>query len=127
MHLKSGLEYIKTVSDKRGSIIFMKSGTKLINFVEIKEGFSRGGHFHQFHSTHNLILGQVDYLEYNTKTNEEKRAVYNAPQVIEVPPLVAHLLTATQDTLFVEIFENEYQATDFTKYRKIVEQKLSDI
>lgn len=124
MSINTNLEYLKTVSDKRGSIIFMKNGSKLVNFVEIKNGFSRGGHFHEFRSLHNLISGKVEYLEYNTKTNEEKTAIYEAPFVIDVPPLAAHLLTALEDVLFVEIFSNEYQATEFPKYRKIVEEKI---
>lgn len=124
---KSNLEYLKTVSDERGSIIFMKYGLKLINFVEIKKGFSRGGHFHPFHSIHNLISGSVEYLEFNTKTNEEQKAVLKAPFIIDVHPFVAHLLTALEDVLFVEIFENKYQATEFPKYRKIVEKKMSNI
>ncbi|MGY5151468.1 MAG: hypothetical protein ACW9XA_04290 [Candidatus Nitrosopumilus sp. bin_6a] len=118
------LEYLKTVSDARGSIIFMKNWSKLLNFVEIKKGFSRGGHFHEFFSTHNLISGKVEYHEFNIKTNEERTDIYEAPFVIEVPPFVAHLLTAIEDVLFVETFDNEYQATEFPKYRKIVEEKL---
>ncbi|MEK9774464.1 MAG: hypothetical protein VW298_02500 [Candidatus Woesearchaeota archaeon] len=51
--------------------------------------------------------------------------IFNAPHVINVPPYVAHLLTAKMDSYFVEIFENEYQAIDFPKYRKIVEKDLS--
>ena len=127
MSEKPNLEYIKTVSDERGSIIFMKKGSKLLNFVEIKTGFSRGGHFHEFPSTHNLISGKVKYLEFNTKTNEERKAIYEAPYIIDVPPFVAHLLTALEDVLFMEIFANEYQATNFPKYRKIVEEKISNI
>ena len=120
----SNLEYLKTVSDERGSIIFMKNGSQLLNFVEIKKGFSRGGHFHKFQSTHNIISGKVEYLEYNIKTNEERTAIYEAPFVIDVPPFVAHLLTSLEDVLFVEIFNNEYQATEFPRYRKIVEKKI---
>jgi len=127
MSEKANLEYLKTVSDERGSIIFMKKGSKLLNFVEIKTGFSRGGHFHKFHSTHNLISGKVEYIEFNTKTNQEQKANYEAPYIIDVPPFVAHLLTAIEDTIFIEIFENQYQATDFPKYRKIVEEKFSNI
>jgi len=122
-----GLEYLKTVSDERGTIIFMKNGSQLLNFVEIKKGFSRGGHFHKFQSLHNLISGKVEYLEFNTKTNEERKAIYDAPFIIDVSPFVAHLLTALEDVLFVEIFNNEYQAIEFPKYRKIVEEKISKI
>jgi len=127
MSNKQNLEYLKTVSDERGSVIFMKNGSQLVNFVEIKKGFSRGGHFHDFQSLHNLISGKVEYLEFNTKTNEEQKTILNSPFVIDVPPFVAHLLTALEDVLFVEIFENKYQATEFPKYRKIVEKKMSNI
>lgn len=119
-----GIEYLKTITDERGSIIFMKNGSKLLNFVEIKKGFSRGGHFHEFHSTHNLISGKVEYREFNIKTNEERNDICESPFVIEVPSYVAHLLTALEDVLFVETFDNEYQATEFPKYRKIVEEKI---
>jgi hypothetical protein len=127
MSEKLNLEYLKTVSDERGSIIFMKHGSKLINIVEIKNGFSRGGHFHPFHSIHNIISGSVEYLEFNTKTNEEQKTILHAPFVIDVSPFVAHLLTALEDVIFVEIFENEYRATNFPRYRKIVEKKISNI
>ena len=57
------LQYLKTISDKRGTIIFMKNSRIFLNFVEIKQGFSRGGHFHPFTSSHNLISGKVEYME----------------------------------------------------------------
>ena len=126
MTIKSNLEYLKTVSDKRGTIIFMKNGLNFLNLVEIKQGFSRGGHFHPFHSSHNLISGKVEYMEFNTKTLKEKKTIYDSPYNIDVPPFVAHLLTALDDVLFLEIFKNKYQDTIFPKYRKIVEQKISE-
>jgi hypothetical protein len=126
MTIKSNLEYLKTVSDKRGTIIFMKNGPNFLNLVEIKQGFSRGGHFHPFHSSHNLISGKVEYMEFNTKTHKEKKMIYHSPYNIDVPPFVAHLLTAIDDVLFLEIFKNNYQDTIFPKYRKIVEQKISE-
>ena len=43
-----------------------------------------------------------------------------------VPPFVAHLLTAIDDVLFIELFKNKYEDTIFPKYRKIVEQKISE-
>ena len=126
MTIKSNLEYLKTVSDKRGTIIFMKNGPNFLNLVEIKQGFSRGGHFHPFNSSHNLISGKVEYMEFNTKTHKEKKMIYDSPYNIDVPPFVAHLLTAIDDVLFLEIFKNNYQDTIFPKYRKIVEQKISE-
>ena len=65
-------------------------------------------------------------MEFNTKTLKEKIIVYEAPHVIVVPPFVAHLLTAIDDVLFIELFKNKYEDTIFPKYRKIVEQKISE-
>jgi len=118
-------EYLKTVSDERGSLIFMKNNSHLLNFVEIKKGFSRGGHFHNFFSTHNIISGKVEYLEYDTKTNVERKEIYTTPSIIDVRPFVAHLLTALEDVLFVENFGEKYTTTYFPRYRKIVDEKIS--
>ena len=122
--IEPNLELLKTATDNRGTIIFMKNGPNFLNLVEIKKGFSRGGHFHPFSSSHNIISGKVEYMEFNTKTMQEKRVVYEAPFVIVVPPFIAHLLTALDDVLFVEFFKNKYQDTIFPKYRKIVEKKM---
>ena len=73
MPIEPNLQYIKTISDKRGTIIFMKNGLNFLNLVEIKQGFSRGGHFHPFTSSHNLISGKIEYIEFNTKTLQEKK------------------------------------------------------
>ena len=118
------LEYLKTVSDKRGTIIFMKNSQIFLNLVEIKQGFSRGGHYHPFTSSHNLILGKVECMEFNTITLEEKKVIREAPFEIVVAPYVAHLLTALNDVLFIEIFKNKYDATIFPKYREIVNKKI---
>ena len=124
MPIEPNLQYIKTISDKRGTIIFMKNGLNFLNLVEIKQGFSRGGHFHPFTSSHNLISGKIEYIEFNTKTLQEKKIVCESPFVIVTPPFIAHLITAIDDVLFIEIFKNKYQDTVFPKYRKIVEKKM---
>jgi hypothetical protein len=36
----------------------------------------------------------------------------------------AHMITAIKDSIFVEIFEQSYKATDFPPYRKIVDDAL---
>ena len=102
----------------------MKNGQIFLNLVEIKQGFSRGGHYHPFTSSHNLILGKVEYMEFNTITLEEEKVICEAPFEIVVAPYVAHLLTALNDVLFIEIFKNKYDATIFPKYREIVNKKI---
>ena len=46
--------------------------------------------------------------------------------IIRVTSNSAHLLTALEDTIFVEYFKNDYSATDYSEYRSIVIQKMTD-
>lgn len=119
------LEFEKQTSDARGTIIFLKYGQKKINIVEIKKGFSRGGHYHTFDTKHFIIYGTIEYREKNLKTGQEKIEIITAPSVVKVPAMVAHLLTAQEDTIFAEEFMHDYSATDYPEYRKLVTQNIS--
>lgn len=121
------LKFQKSVNDIRGRIIFCKYGDLFLNIVETKKGFSRGGHYHNFDSEHFLLSGKVEFREKNLVTNEEKISMINSPSVIKVISNSAHLLTALEDTLFVEYFENAYSATDYSEYRSVVIQKMTKI
>jgi quercetin dioxygenase-like cupin family protein len=118
------LQYEKEASDARGRIIFLSYGNKNINLVEIKKGFSRGGHYHEFASTHHLLSGTIKYREKNLDTNIENIRVICAPEVIHVPARTAHLLTALEDTMFAEELGDDYSATDYPEYRMIVMQNM---
>ena len=115
-----GLEFQKEYEDKRGKILFLKYNNKSINIIEIKQGFARGGHFHQTDTNHFLISGKIEYHEENIQTRQEKISIISSPQIISVSAKTAHLLTALEDSLFFEVFEN-YEDTVYLKYRKIVE------
>ena len=118
------LNFEKETDDARGKILFLNYGDKKVNIVEIRKGFSRGGHYHTFKTRHFLLSGTIEYREKDLKTNEEKISKISAPTVIDVPPMRAHLLTALADTLFVEEFGENYSATEYPEYRKIVTQKI---
>ena len=119
------LSFEKEAGDIRGKVVFLSYGSKKINLVEIKKGFSRGGHYHTFETKHHVISGILEYREKNLNTGKEKIETISSPTVITVPPMVAHLLTALEDTVFAEEFEQDYSATEYPEYRKIVTQKLS--
>jgi hypothetical protein len=119
------LSFEKEASDKRGKILFLKYGDKSLNVVEIKKGFSRGGHYHTFETRHYLLFGTIEYKEKNLNTGKEKTQIISSPAIISVPPMAAHLLTALDDTVFAEEFSQDYAATEYPEYRKIVMQKLS--
>jgi dTDP-4-dehydrorhamnose 3,5-epimerase-like enzyme len=118
------LNFEKEASDARGKILFLSYGDKKINIVEIKKGFSRGGHYHTFETRHFLISGIIEYKEKDLHSNKEKTLKISAPTIITVPPMAAHLLTALEDTMFIEEFAEKYSATEYEEYRKIVTQKI---
>lgn len=118
------LEYEKEATDARGKIVFLAYGEKKVNIVEIKKGFSRGGHYHEFETTHHILGGKIQYKEKDLNSNKENTQVITAPATITVPAMTAHLLTAIEDTLFVEVFGNDYNATDYPEYRRVVTQNL---
>ena len=119
------LEFNKSVSDIRGTILFCSFGSLTINFVETKKGFSRGGHYHKFKSEHILIRGKIEFKELNLDTNNEQTHILSAPHMISVEPNTAHLLTALEDTLFLECFDMDYSATDYLPYRNLVNEKIN--
>ena len=119
------LQFEKVVEDVRGKIFFLTYNNKKINIVEIKKGFARGGHYHTSETTHNIITGKIEYREENVETGKERIEIITGPSLISVPPKVAHLLIALEDTVFVEAFDNKYAATNYDKYRKIVEEKMN--
>ena len=118
------LEFEKQVEDKRGKILFLSLGAKKINIVEIKKGFARGGHFHNFPSTHIIVFGKIELREEDLENNIEQIKKISAPSIINVQQNTAHLFIALEDSMFIETFDGEYQASDYPKYRKIVDERL---
>ncbi len=118
------LRFEKEVEDVRGKILFLSCGDEKINFVEMKKGFVRGGHYHKIAQYHFIISGKLEYREENVKTGQEQIKIITAPAIIHVPADTAHLLTAIEDTLFVETFNKELEAAIYPKYRKIVEERM---
>ena len=120
-----GLEFKKLAEDVRGKILFLLyNGTKSLNIAEIKKGFARGGHYHPYEQYHVILSGKVEYREESLDTKKEQNRIINGPEIIKVPPNTAHLLIALEDTLFFESFEQDYIATDYPKYRKIVKERM---
>lgn len=120
-----GLEFKKLTEDVRGKILFMSyDGKKSLNIAEIKKGFARGGHYHPYEQYHVILSGKIEYREENLDTKEEQIQIVNGYKIIKVPPNTAHLLIALEDTLFFESFDKDYVATDYQKYRKIVEERM---
>jgi len=118
------LKFNKSVSDIRGIILFCSFGKLIIHFVETKKGFSRGGHYHPFKSDHFLLRGKIEFKEIDVDTNIEEIRIIEAPFTISVEPNVTHLLTALDDSLFLESFKTKYSAIEYLPYRNIVNKRM---
>ncbi len=115
----------KQVEEVRGKILFLSYGTRKFHIVEIKKGFARGGHYHKFDQLHIIISGKIECYQKNISTEEEEYKIIHSPEQVLIPGKIAHLFIALEDTIFIETYENEYEATDYKEYRKIVMEKMN--
>lgn len=118
------LSVLNQIEDKRGRSIFLKFNKKRINLVEIKKGFARGGHYHDFDVVHTIISGTIEYVEKDIDSGDQKKSILAAPFTVKVPKRVAHMFIAREDAVFLEVFEHEFSATNDLDLRKIVEEKM---
>jgi quercetin dioxygenase-like cupin family protein len=118
------LKFDKQVEDKRGKIIFCSSDNIFINIAEIKKGFSRGGHYHKYDQQHFIVKGKIEYRETDILSGKESIEIISGPALIHVQANTAHFLTALEDTIFVESFPEKYEAVNYSKYRKIIEEQI---
>lgn len=116
----------KEIEDARGKIIFLSYSDKQVNLVEIRKKFSRGGHYHKIPTKHTVIFGKIQYRGKDINGGNERIKIYLPNEIIKVPANEAHLLTAMEDSLFLEIFEKDYEATNFPEYRTIVESQIKN-
>ena len=100
--LRFGL-FLSLISSSLSTIIlFCSFGKSAVHLVQTKKCFSRGGHYHPFKSDHFLLRGKIEFKEIDIDTNIEKIRIIQAPYTISVEPNIAHLLTALDDSLFLE-------------------------
>ena len=120
------MRVLKETEDRRGMIIWLESDGKEFHVVETKNGYSRGGHYHPYDSTHVLVSGQLIYRECDIKGEKEINKTVKTGATIFTAANRAHMITAIEDSVFIEIFGSPYKATDFLRYRKIVNDTLRD-
>jgi len=118
------LEFVKSVVDPRGRILFCKYGHLSINIIETKKGFSRGGHFHEFSSIHFLLKGDIIFKTTDIKSNHEQIKKFTAPCEINVNANIAHILIALSDAVFIEFFNTNYSSVNYPLYRDLIEKQL---
>ena len=119
------LQLEKESKDARGRIFFYSYDKIKINLIETRKGFARGGHYHKYDQDHTLISGKMQVRFWDILANQETIQTFSAPSVIHIPKNIAHLFLALDDSIFIERFDSQYEATNFPKYRQIVEEKMS--
>lgn len=119
------LNYIKEGGDIRGKILFFTYDKIRINLFEVKKGFARGGHYHDYDITHTLITGKIEHRIEDIETKQEQISIVTAPAILEIPAKSANLIIAIEDSVFTEVFSEEYKSTVYDKYRNIVHQKTN--
>jgi hypothetical protein len=120
------MKFEKEAGDVRGKILFLTYGDKKINLLELRKGYSRGGHYHKFPTKHLIIFGKIEYRGKNVNTGHERMQILLDNEIIDTPANEAHLLTALENSVFLEVFDKDYEATNFPEYRNIVESKIKN-
>lgn len=111
--------------DKRGKILFFTNNETKVNLFEVKKGFARGGHYHDYDIVHVLIDGKIEHRVEDIITKREEISILTAPAIMKIPAKSANLIIALEDSVFTEAFSSEYKSTVYEKYRNIVMQKMN--
>jgi hypothetical protein len=119
-------DFLDCGGDYRGKILFFKFNKSKVNLFEIKKGFARGGHFHDYDIIHTLIIGKIEHRMKSLNSKEEKIEILSVPAIIKIPVKTANLIIALEDSLFSEVFDSKYKSEVFPEYRKIVEDKMKN-
>ena len=67
----------------------------------------------------------IEYREKNIDTGEEKTEIVLPHKEIKIPPRIAHLLIALEDSVFVETITDINDVTIVPEYRKIVNESMN--
>lgn len=119
------LKYIREGGDNRGKILFFTYDKTKVNLFEIKKGSARGGHYHDYNITHMLITGKIEHRLEDVETKQEHISIVTAPAILEIPAKSANLIIAIEDSVFTEVFSEEYRSIVYDKYRNIVQQTMN--
>lgn len=111
--------------DKRGKILFFTNNETKVNLFEVKKGFARGGHYHDYDIVHVLIDGKIEHRVEDMETKREEISILAAPAIMKISAKSANLIIALEDSIFTEAFIGEYRSTIYEKYRNIVMQKMN--
>ena len=91
--------------DERGLLVqLVREGYKQVNVVTSKKGYKRGGHYHKLnHESFYVVSGAIDVIaRYDGK---EKSYHFNAGDMFDIPPMVAHDFIFLEDTTLIGLYD----------------------
>lgn len=112
-----------TFSDKRGEIVKLLLAGKKLNLLFSKAGTYRAGDFHPCTQRNFIIEGEV-IVTRQYPDSLEKENTFCTGEYFSTSAGVPHLFCFLADTWMVELWDDEFEATYFPRYRKIVEESL---
>ena len=120
------LEFLDKGGDIRGAILFFKFNQEKTNLFELKKGYARGGHSHDYDIIHTLISGTIEHRTKSIYSSDEIIETVSAPAILKIPANTANLIVALEDSIFSEIFQSEYKSIVYSEYRDIVLKKIKN-
>jgi len=111
-------------SDDRGTLTDLRGEWKQANILEIKKGFSFGGHYHQNKTEiFYVVSGFVEFTITSSvssgatfKAKSTLQQVLAAKEIIKVEPYDQHTLMALEDSVVVELLSEPFDEKDTFKY-----------
>ena len=120
-HIKS-LE--KVGGDVRGSVFKLSLDSKDFLLLEMRKGSFRGGHYHDRKTVHIVLSGQIRFEFYDLSTRKKTEEYLESMQVVDIPPGIAHLLEALDESLFMEPLDEDRVTVVYEEQRKRVKEYL---
>jgi hypothetical protein len=97
--------------------------------IEIKKGKARGGHYHNIHTFHFVLLGSIEYYErcLTTKGEEkqglkDRKTKFHTGEAIPTPAYAAHMLVALEDSIVIEPSGQGKLTFPYARFREMARQ-----
>ena len=69
-----------------------------------------------------MILGKIEYREFDMNTNIETKKIISAPSIFNLKKNTSDLIIAIDNSLFTEIYVGKYVSKTYFRYRDIVDK-----
>lgn len=111
--------------DSRGEIRRYEMNGVKFNALYTKAGVLRSGDYHPV-KQYDLIL-KGEFAITLRKNNQDIVIKKSANDFIVIPPNVPHLFKSLTDTVMIEWWDNEFKASYYKPYRKLIEEQLNKL